>query len=549
MVQYLVKRSAGKVTFDPLTSTIPNTKFGDIYYEKDQNNEGTRTSVFHWKSDITEVRAYANHFGATGGYVERAVHLISSDPTNYPDIYVIFKTGTIKQESVTISAKMNIKDHIIPEYLYKANEYSTLGKDEIHANTMTPEDNDKTLRNTYTYVYNTANNLEWDDLTPATGDRDKSNDLVETRNAWKPAYLDDTFSDVFVGNLASGKTPLNWNYTWTGGTTAQQNDLKNNLSQLLLDFVFDSSNTGKQFKGYIDNSGNAKTFKLQVSSDKKTLFAYITSMTVDPDTIAEIVVDGAADLYQNRWNNNISRLQKMRIDYKRHTKRGYAEALLNYKGSHELDNNTLKVTVAVEATAKISRDPGITGMSEVECQLPLTENTFDVRFLRPISIDKSKTTTITDAYNGGESSQVIKIRDLKPNYKDWRELEWKTIPNYEQYYAPNGEQLIGFNLAGNFASGQNISSDPNVKTTLGGKTTPVALNTVSEQLDFTYYDTYVDPITLVSYNEPVLVYRNLSSTVGDFKVMLPVKVEYYWGTYYDTVEITVKRTAGVKGRK
>jgi len=546
MQQYLVDRSGSKPTFTPvLASPIERSSIGDIEWLQEVN-EGTMTNRFRWSNiTLAEIQALANVSSVRTNGLERAVKLYcASDPLNYPTIYVIFKSGAITKNETEVTGDMHLKEHIIPEYLFKQDKYSTLGSDEIHANTMTPEENDLTNRSIFNFIYNSSTGLLYDDF---AADRNKANDPADAANAWKPAYLDDQFSDVFVGNFnGAANQPQNW-ITLNPANNTLLSMIRAN--QLDLDFVFDASNNGRVFYGYTDNSGNPKAIKISVSNDKKVLFGYINSLAIDGDTIAEIVVDGAGD--DNKWNKNDGRLRRMRIDYKRQTRFGYAEALLNFKGSHELNDSTVKATVAVEAWANMTyNNPAIAGTSEYVCAMKLANNTFDVRFLRPISIDKSKSTEIIDAYStsgagSGSSSQVIEISKLKPSYLDWRELEWKTNPSYEQYYAQNTKSMIDFRLAGAFTNGVNISIDPNVKTTLGGNGI-VSLASVSSQLDFTYYETYTDPVTGRVYNEPVLVYRNLSSTVGDFKVYIPVEIEYYWGKYYDTVTIDVHRTAGAR---
>ena len=58
----------------------------------------------------------------------------------------------------------------------------------------------------------------------------------------------------------------------------------------------------------------------------------------------------------------------------------------------------------------------------------------------------------------------------------------------------------------------------------------VPLTNVSDNVDFVYSA------------EGELTYRNLSSTVTEFQVILPVEVEYLWGTIYQDVTVTIKRT-------
>jgi hypothetical protein len=594
-IQYLVTGPSAtkQYTYTPCGSTPSTMSVGEINYYEDSQDDGTHTSVFIWTVGAADIQTLAS---ANIKTVRRAVKLVSSDKVNYPDIFVIFQSPTISLSDVKITGDAHLKEHIIKEYLYAKNE-QTLGNDEIHTNVLTPEENSGNRLDIF-YDYDGAGAM-WDDLRRgAPGDRNKESAGAKAdpaNNAWKPAYMDNKFSDVFLGNLQIGNTPANW-LTFTPETgTYVPSFFSSNIDNLDLDFVFDASNANYRPKGYIDNTGIAREFKLAVSSNGKVLYAYRNSLTIDPDTIAEILVDGSVDevvtpnSLEQKWNNDNARLRRMRIDYKRQTKRGYAEALLNYKAHDALSDDVIKATVELKAWADLNNDGN-------KCELTLVNNTFDVRFLRPITIIPGSGTTITDANDEGDGSQVIKISDLAPMYSDWRDTEatrvltpsWKGYlytnymnklitaglateadidpgranPNYDQYYAQNGKNSIAFRLAYNFADSTSIANDPNVTTDLNGNTTPVSLKSVSEQLDFMYYDTpktwtrngvtatcvYLDTDG-TPYDEPVLVYRNLSSTVGTFHVYLPVLVEYYWGNYYDKITITINKTRNNARRK
>ena len=59
------------------------------------------------------------------------------------------------------------------------------------------------------------------------------------------------------------------------------------------------------------------------------------------------------------------------------------------------------------------------------------------------------------------------------------------------------------------------------------------MSEVSDNVDFVYVEE--DGVSK-------LIYRNLSNVVDEFKVQLPVSVEYLWGTVYQNVVVTVKPT-------
>ena len=189
------------------------------------------------------------------------------------------------------------------------------------------------------------------------------------------------------------------------------------------------------------------------------------------------------------------------------------------------DADVLKARIAV--TAQVEYDGNA-------CPLDLTDNVFQVRFLRPISVSSRDADPIVDAHTGaGVFKQQIKLTDLF-SYVDWRN-DWKTTPNYEEYYAPDGSAKMNITIPG-VSSGMNVATNPQARTTLNG--TIESLANVSDQLKCTY---------LVNATGTYLVYENNSATVRDFEIYIPVEIEYYWGVAYDEIVVQVKRTvANVK---
>ena len=158
----------------------------------------------------------------------------------------------------------------------------------------------------------------------------------------------------------------------------------------------------------------------------------------------------------------------------------------------------------------------------------MTNNKFDVRFLRPINVfnaDKE----ITDAAT--TELQTINVNDLV-KFTDWRDV-WNTkseAGNGGEYFTYYGIQSI---TVPGVANGQNISLNSLVVTNLGQADANkfVPLSSVSNQVDFIY-------------SAGTITYKNLSSTLRDFDVKIPVAVKYIWGTIYSNVTIHVHKTAG-----
>ncbi len=380
----------------------------------------------------------------------RAIRYISKDKTVGPDVYVVFNVGT----PITITlpkAVANLDANKIEKLWYAANT-SEVGKDEVHTNTLTPEDN--------------------------AG-------IGKTAEA-----LDNTFSDLFTGNLKAVSNYIKEvNNVLEGNTDYAKSDMK-------LDFQFARANEGRRATGILN--GDTVNYVLTVINGKE-LGAFRYGQRKDnAEVIAMITGDDATTQkveYVHNDNNN-----------------GISEALLNYKAHNKLADDVLNVTIGMFAQNKCGKN------------VPLTENEFDVRFLRPLNVFNSNK-EIEDAAN---KLQKIDVKDLVL-FTDWRDL-WdgkqeagkaSVASAYTYYYGIKAITIPGV------ADGQNLAVNDRVKTNLNG--TEQSLSAVSDQVEFTY-------------NNGVITYKNLSSNVREFYVKVPVQVEYIWGTVSQDVTITVKKS-------
>lgn len=252
-------------------------------------------------------------------------------------------------------------------------------------------------------------------------------------------------------------------------------------SELKLDLKFDKANVGKEFQGI---SGN--TYVLSVSTDGKTLEANIKGKT-DKHAIVKI---------EDKGNKGINAQKAV------YQGTEYAKDLLNYKKHDDLEG-ALTAIVGIYARNACH-------------ELPLTDNTFNVRFLRPLNI----TNTTAEVEDAGDAAQVIDLMSLL-TFSDWRDL-WKT--DYKKFYGIKGVEVVGVQ------NNQKISTNPDVLTDQNGNTEKmVPLQNVNGAIDFVY-----------SYGK--LTYKNYNSTTDDFKVQIPVVVTYDWGKVPQTITVTVKRT-------
>lgn len=334
----------------------------------------------------------------------------------------------------------------------------------------------------------------------------------------KGVPFDNLFSDVFQRNqvISSAYVKLE---------NAKYNDINWTL-------VFDKKNNGKKFNG-ITGSGK-KEYTLLVGDSElgegKALYAYINS-ALDKELIATLVYKEGAE---QTPNNTI-------IQYA-HTE--YAYALLNYKSHLEIsDAESTKdiLDIIVSLDAKMC-----------ERSIDVVDNFFNVRFLRPINVINSEY-EVTDAAT--DALQIINIRDLV-TLSDWRSTEdnpiWRNEnKDYWNYYQIKRIEIVG---GDNLEEGSyiddcaytNLNKDANEEPK---KTTGYLLGNVSKQVRFKHYATNpnndicdFDENNAANYG--YLEYKNLSSTVDKFQVLIPLKVVYEWGYVYLDVTVTVNRTAG-----
>lgn len=430
------------------------TKYGIVYEHNDASTEdGTLTQVLEWNLDMTgdEAEALIKAMQAARKTAITTAVKYESNNSRYPHVYVEFSTGKLSMSAPSASVEWAANQ--ISNYWYASNT-NTAGTAEIHTNTLTPEDN----------------------------------------QGGTAEALDNLFSDVFTGNNITTSA-------FVKNILDKTSNKDYAASKLTLNLVFDASNNGKEYKGYLN--GVEKTFVMKVSADGKTLYAYDKA---DKNKIEQKVAVLVGD-----------DVNSTKVEYVANAnKNGYSEAMLNYRAHNALADNVIKAIIGLQAQNLCGK------------ALALTNNTFDVRFLRPINVfnaDKE----ITDAAT--TELQTINVNDLV-KFTDWRDVWNKKSEagNGGAYFTYYGIESI---TVPGVADGQNISLNSLVVTNLGQADANkfVPLSSVSNQVDFIY-------------SAGTITYKNLSSTLRDFDVKIPVAVKYIWGTIYSNVTIHVHKTAG-----
>ena len=323
--------------------------------------------------------------------------------------------------------------------------------------------------------------------------------------------LDDRFSDVFAGNAISLASV-------TDVTPAKDFAPANRL----YDFVFSEKNNDKVFTGVIKNATGAgyrtDTWKLHVTPDGKTLEAQRRGTTAW-EVVATI--DGQFC--------DATAIKDQKVSYNEES--DAAKALLNYVAHNKLADDVLKAIIALKVKTNVC-----------EHELDLTNNEFNVRFLRPINVI-GKDAELEDAQ---DDIQKVDLKDLVV-LSDWRDYQFATHENYWQYYDIRAIRVINAE-AGTLEDQATGNLNAYIYTTMSKAGGPankledhITQATISNQVLFRL----IEPDEESEYG--YILYENLSSAVQTFKVSVPLEVEYYWGSVYTEAVITVKNThANVK---
>lgn len=157
--------------------------------------------------------------------------------------------------------------------------------------------------------------------------------------------------------------------------------------------------------------------------------------------------------------------------------------------------------------------------------LPLTNNTFDVKFLRPINAYDKETASLVDATTGTAMIDMSKLMGLT----DWRGEEFAYSPvNFYNYYG---------------ISNIEIGDETEIMTTLNASAdAPKKLSEVAPNLNIDYKFSGHD-WSKGKYGD--IVYTNNDHTFHTaFQLYIPVTVTYTFGSVQTVVTLTINPTQG-----
>lgn len=252
---------------------------------------------------------------------------------------------------------------------------------------------------------------------------------------------------------------------------------------------------------YATQTGQSGTkYTMTVSADGKTLYANYNGRR---EAVAKLGVE-FDDVTSKQGINSVVQYQKLQgVD----NTPGFAEDLLNAV-SHTDIAKTVTATV------------GIYAVNGCDMQLPIANNTFDIKFLRPLDVTGAEAVTFTDAVTGGNKKDMADLVE----FLDWRD-KWEA--DWVKYY---GVTAIKADVDG-------------ITTTLNGGTLgSTLLSSVTDAVSFDYQATGASA-TYGDKDFGYLYYGNNGSVTAKFQIRVPLTITYDWGeitTAY--VDITVEPT-------
>lgn len=243
------------------------------------------------------------------------------------------------------------------------------------------------------------------------------------------------------------------------------------------------------------SGSDGNRYKLSVSTDGLTLNATLLDQngkeTTTKDAVAVLSTTTNADAA-----NNFVTYQDNDI----------AKAVLNYAGHLDLGKNET-------LTAKVQ----VNVVNGCDQKLDVANNTFDVKFLRPISIEATDG-SLEDAKDNGSD---LALKDAM-QFVDWRGFEF--VPDNMNYFEYYGVETIAINVNDIMLDGKKLKD-------------------VYPAARVDYSETTTDEIA--SGNFGTITWHNNSTALSaDITIELPVEVTYKWGTFKVNVPVVVKKTIG-----
>ena len=433
---------------------------------------------------ISKAEFAANYTYDAGKLYDKVALDATALTTNVPDITVVEGTDILTGTTTTTDV---LEMTVGANYAY---EYFLAGKTTMSAIVRYYKETgtDALSNKTYDYVYVTLN---W---APSPLNAKPEGTIADTDKIKQYWFADDNNE----GGSGYNEIHVNVNVPGGGNNVTTTNFLKNILNT----FVDNDITISGVNAVYTDFEDADLTKELVFAPTQSTtpligtdgkLYAIKVDATDNKVLNAHEIVSGVTSV----TGTPIVKLNGNEIIYQ---DQDVAKALLNAAGRNELAKN-VTATILVKET-------NTCGKSLVK----LNNNTFDVKFLRPITVTQATMDSFKDGVDVGAAGSKV---NLKLNFTDWRN------------YAFTNDYFTHYGVT-------SINADTNNATTNVSGTWAA----LPAGMSLTY--TAASPISLTDYG--FLTYQNNNAEVGNFSIKVPVTVTYIWGTIELVVEIQVAKT-------
>ena len=307
---------------------------------------------------------------------------------------------------------------------------------------------------------------------------------------------------------------------WNSGKTAVNLDVKEPTATPATEFTRNLYNVFEGKKIVVDNVSESFT---SFTADKQNSAFYFSAKNKD----VEVTV--GTDTYKLSMNDTRTELKA--------TKGGVTQTIATITNVDAVTSN-IKYEYETSDFAKVllnksayndkpfSAKIEIVVVNDCDEQLPLSNKEFDVKFLRPINIIDNKDAELQDATTGGASIDMSKLLSLS----DWRGVAFTVTPtNFYTYYGVTGITINKATIMTNL----NQTGDA-----------MKLLKDVAPDIDVTYTSTIPTTAAGLLGN---IVYKNGGHTVtSPYKLIIPVTVNYHFGSLTENVTLTITPTVGQK---
>ena len=279
-------------------------------------------------------------------------------------------------------------------------------------------------------------------------------------------------------------------------------------------YYFDAANNNKKVKG---NSGKEYTLLVDYTAKAPYDIAYI-----DQDPYEYNNFKLYADVKDN--DHLIAEIDRATGQVK-YADTDEAKDILNYRGHSDLANTFTAIV-------------GVAAFNECANLLPLTDNTFDALFLRPVDVLAGERDSFTDAVDADEEQAWAYVYDMV-KLNDWRDRDFANYLDYFNYYGVTAIHIDTDKIRTNMNQASGLAED---KWPL--------LNTVTKEVGFNFENgtgTGAAPsasstVAVLKDFYGKLYYWNNTTNVQAFDVLIPVTVSYKWGDITVDLKCTVNRT-------